>query len=155
MVRDTIIVYQNGFNDDAEKIKKYLEGAGASVKVKRWDELKDDEKEKDNLILIGDASFEPVSHIFSIAQRLNLYAYIENGKVVTVNGREYDDGCVIVAVNNPWNPKGTAANENMVMVVAGTTAEEVEGGVNVLLNPDEIRYRYACVVVNGEVIPVP
>ncbi|RLG22857.1 hypothetical protein DRN72_00695 [Methanosarcinales archaeon] len=155
MVRDTIIVYQNGFNDDAEKIKKYLEGAGASVKVKRWDELKDDEKKKDNLILIGDASFEPASHIFSIAQRLNLYAYIENGKVVTVNGREYDDGCVIVAVNNPWNPKGTAANENMVMVVAGTTAEEVEGGVNVLLNPDEIRYRYACVVVNGEVIPVP
>ena len=156
VVRDTIIVYQSGVKDEAEKLASFLENRGVTVKVTTWGEVSEEEKESYNLILLGDSSFTPIDDIFSIADRLNLYTYIHDGEIkVSSADSPTQEGCVVIATNSIYNPKGTAVNENIIFIVAGTDISKVKDGVNALLNPDSIRYRYAAIVDGNNVIPVP
>jgi hypothetical protein len=63
---------------------------------------------------------------------------------------------VIQATQNPWNPKGLGACENVVWVVSGMDRGQVLDAVDTLINHyEEVRYAYAGVIINGQISKVP
>ncbi|MHC1589252.1 MAG: DUF4430 domain-containing protein [Methermicoccaceae archaeon] len=161
VVRDTLIVYEKGAEQPAQNIAARLKEYGAKdVRVIPQDELTESEKEQCNLILVGTRALKPIDFLFGLHSRLNIYTYIEDGKVVMEdvrgNAKSLGKGGVIVATNSPWNPKGTGVNENIVWVVAGTSLDKVESVADVVCStPEKLRYFYAAAVVDGKVMRVP
>ncbi|HIH69514.1 DUF4430 domain-containing protein [Methermicoccus shengliensis] len=161
VVRDTLIVYEDGLEESAQQIAERLRQEGATrVSVITYDELTQQQREQDNIILVGTYEFEPIHFVLGLHARLNIYTYIENGKVVMedVGGKKsvLGDGGIIVATNSPWNPRGTGVNENMVWVVAGTSKEEANAAAELVAKtPERLHYFYSVAVVNGDVVRVP
>jgi hypothetical protein len=95
-------------------------------------------------------------------QRLGFFAYFENGNLIVIdsNGEvtaEYGAGTgLIQTTQNPWNPKGIGACENVVWLVSGTDETGVKNALDALINHhSEFQYACAVVVVGGEIIEVP
>jgi hypothetical protein len=71
--------------------------------------------------------------------------------------REYTSGAgVIQATQNPWNPKGTGACENVAWLISGTDEDSIKSAVKALaLHHNELRYAFGAVVQEGRIIKVP
>ncbi len=161
VVRSTIIVYEGGSEQAAQNIAARLREEGAdNVSVIPLDKLTESEKEQSHLILVGTRTFEPIDFVLGLHSRLNIYTYIEDGNVVVEDmggkTKALGKGGIIVATNSPWNPRGTGTNENIVWVIAGTSADEVDNAAEVVSKtPEELQYFYAAASVGGEVVRVP
>jgi len=158
----TIIVYEDGFEGEALQLKDKLTDFGVNeVSIKTMVNLSDNEKKHSNLVLMGTKDFQPVSELNMIYDKVGFYVYFRNGEMVMLDcegkiREKFVSGGVIQAAQNPWNPKGILASENVVWMVSGLSEDDVDSVVNVLVKHyDEIRYFFAVVVVDGKVKGVP
>lgn len=159
----TIIACADSLKEDAENLERRLVGLGVSnVSIKRLSELSENEKESCNLLLLGTKDSEPLSELNQVWNRLGFFAHFENGNLVVLNTEgevvtKCDAGVgLIQATQNPWNPKGIGACENVVWLVSGTDETRVKDTIHALVNRyTEFQYACAVVVANGEIIKVP
>jgi hypothetical protein len=159
----TIIVYADRLKEDAENLERRLIRLGVSnVSTKRTGELSENEKESSNLILLGTMDNMFISELNQNWKRLGFFTYFENGNLVVLDAEgeiaaKYDSGVgLIQATQNPWNPNGIGACENVVWMVSGTDEAGVKDALDALVNHHiELQYACAAIVANGEIIKVP
>jgi len=159
----TIIVYANGLRGDAEDLENRLAQLSiGDVSIKRLSELSENEKESRNLLLLGTMDCQHISELNQVWNRLGFFAHFKNGNLVVLNTEgevvtNYGAGVgLIQATQNPWNPKGIGACENVVWLVSGTDEAGVKDAIHALVNRyTEFQYACAVVVANGEIIKVP
>lgn len=157
----TVIVYDEGFQDVAQDLVSKIEKLGVeNICAQAATELLSQNKEHSNLILLGTRDLDLISELNGNS-KLGFYAYFEDSKVVIFdsqgNETQHMSSCgLIQATQNPWNPKGIGACENVVWMISGTDKAAVKDAANTLLiGYEELRYAYAAVIIDGEVIKVP
>lgn len=157
----TIIVYDQNFQDAAQDLMSKLEKLGVeNVRAQAANELSSQDKEHSNLILLGTEDLDLISELNGIS-KLGFSIYFERGKVVIFDSQgnkmrgEFNCG-LIQATQNPWNPKGIGACENVVWMVSGTNENQVRNAIDTLTNRcEEFHCAYAAVIIGEEVIKVP
>jgi hypothetical protein len=162
-VRPTVIAYDDGLGDSAERIRDALEALGvADARTCRGSELADTDKQSSNLVVVGTPAFDLVSEMNKAWNRLGLFVRFEGSEmIVHDSGGEVSAklgaGCgVVQATQSPWNPKGIGVCENVVWMVSGVDDEGVRRAADILTRgPDEIGSAWAVVVADGQVIRVP
>jgi len=162
-VSPTVIAYADDFKEEADSLKDGLSQRGVnSPSTKRLSELSADEKESANLILLGTIDSELISELNDIWERLGFFAHFEEEGLVVFNAEgevaaEYGAGVgLIQATQNPWNPKGTGAAENVVWLISGTDTAGVKSALDALINhPTRLQYAGAAVIASGEIIRIP
>lgn len=159
----TLIVCQDNMGGMARKLEKKLAQLEVSnVGIKSFSELAENEKGGSNLILVDRLENSLISELNQNWKRLGFFAYFESGNLVVIDGKgetttKYGAGTgLIQATQNPWNPNGIGACENVVWLVSGTDEAGVESAIATLTNyHNEFQYACAVVVVDGEIIKVP
>lgn len=162
-VKPTIIVYDGGFEQNAEELEDTLIDLGvASVSSQPIGELGDSDKRNANLIIIGYSDGEMIAEMNSAWNKMGFFARFEEGglNVYTGTGEQaaqYGPGTgIIQATQSPWNPKGTGVCENVVWMVSGTDGAGIEAAVEALITrPSEMQHAFAVVVADGQIIKVP
>lgn len=159
----TIIAYADDLAKEADNLENQLSQLGVNnISTKRLSELSADEKESANLILLGTTDSELISELNDIWDRLGFFAHFEEEKLVVFNAEgeiatEYGAGVgLIQATQNPWNPKGIGAAENVVWLISGTDTAGVKSALDALINhPARLQYAGAAVIASGEIIRIP
>ncbi len=159
----TVIVYSYDLKEIAEKLKvKLIEHGVKDVSIKEDDLLSEQEKRHSNLIILGTADSPLISELNGLYDKIGFSVYFEEGGFVLDSKRDitarYNSAGVIQATQNPWNPKGIGACENVLLVITGTDEGEVKNSANILIhrsNENEIRNAFAIVVVEDNLIRVP
>ncbi len=162
-VSPTLIVYQDTMKENAKKLEKKLIKLGVnSTGTRSFSELTVNEKESSNLIVVGLPDNNLISELNQNWQRLGFFAYFENGNLIVIDSggevtAEYGAGTGVIQVTqNPWNPKGIGACENVVWLVSGTDEAGLGDALDDLINHhDEFQYAGGIVVVDSEIIKVP
>lgn len=157
-----VVYYDEGFQDAAQDLLTGLAKLGVgNISAHAATKLSTQDKEHSNLILLGTEDFELISEMNKNYGKLGFYIHFEDGKVAVWNPRGDDKQCysdcgLIQATQNPWNPKGIGACENVVWMISGTDKAQVRNTVNVLVNHyEEFWYAGAAIIANGKVIRVP
>jgi hypothetical protein len=159
----TVVVYEEPFVSDAESLLASLRETGVScISTILDDQLSEDIKQKSHLIIIATPENSMISELYKIHKKLGFYAYLEPGKILALDTagnvhKEYGSGSgIIQATQNPWNPKGIGAGENVAWVVTGADVNGVKNAATALVNnQDELRYAFAAVVSEGEIVKIP
>lgn len=162
-VRPTIIIYHRGLKEYAQSLAGRLSELGVKeISVQGYDQLTQGDQEHCNLILLGTKDNELISELNDIYTRLGFYAYFSQEKLVALNSKgevasEYGAGSgLIQATQNPWNPKGVGASENVVWVVSGSDEAGVESAARALIDHQaDFKYAHAVVIAEGKVIKLP
>jgi hypothetical protein len=161
--RPTVVVYSANLLKEAEELQDGLVALGVSdVSITGAGGLAVSEKEASNLVLLGTADNELILELNRNWKKLGLFAYFEGGNLVVLDARgeiasTYSTAAgLIQATQNPWNPKGTGACENVVWTVTGTDEEGVKAAIDAVLNyPAQLQYAFAAVIASGEIIRIP
>ncbi|GAB6273288.1 MAG: hypothetical protein STSR0004_01510 [Peptococcaceae bacterium] len=158
----TTVVYAQGFNEEAQRLKNKLLNHGVqSVQVKEMLALTVNEKEGHNLFLIGSAGSPLIKELNRVFQEREVIYFAPNeiivrnykGKTEITYGPGYG---ILQAAQNPWNPKGNLACEGLVTVVSGLDEPGVRRAANVLINhPEKLKHTFAAVVGKEKVIKAP
>ncbi|UCG10295.1 MAG: DUF4430 domain-containing protein [Dehalococcoidia bacterium] len=162
-VSPTLIAHADDLAKEADNLENRLSQLGINnISIKRLSELSMDEKESANLILLGTIDSELISELNDIWERLGFFAHFEEEKLVVFNASgevtaEYGAGVgLIQATQNPWNPKGIGAAENVVWLISGTDTDGVKSALDALINhPTQLQYASAAVTASGEIIRIP
>lgn len=162
-IRPTLIVYSDSLEDPARKLEGKLTGIGmVGTGTRNFAELSVPEKEDCNLILLDTIDNGLISEMDRNWKRMGFFVRSENRRLVVLNTRgepamEFGSGAgVVQATQNPWNPDGVGACENVVWIVTGTDETGVISATEALLErTTEFSYAFAAVVVNGEIIRIP
>jgi len=161
--QSTLIVYSDNLREAAQELKNGLLPLGVNdVSLSSISELPVTDKEASNLILLGMADNELISELNQNWKKLGFFARFENGNLVILNAQGETDTTystatgLIQATQNPWNPNGIGACENVAWMVAGTDERGVRGAIDTLLeNHAQLQYAFAVVIANGEIIKIP
>jgi len=162
-VSPTTIAYDGDLAREADSLKDRLSQLGINnISIKRLSELSMDGKESANLILLGTIDSELISELNDIWDRLGFFAHFEQEGLAVFSAQgelsaEYGAGVgLIQATQNPWNPKGIGAAENVVWLISGTDTAGVKSALDALINhPTRLQYTAAAVITSGEIIRVP
>ena len=160
VISPTIIVYDEGFRSAAKVLESRLDELGVKNVRMAGPESSAYSKEHSNLILVGTENFDPISELNG-NRKLRFYIQLEEGEVVVYDSHgsehRHESECgLIQATQNPWNPRGISACENVAWMVSGTNGSQVENAAAILANHyEEFQYASAAVIVGEEVIKVP
>jgi hypothetical protein len=162
-VSPTLIVCPDYLKEDVIRLEEDLTQLGVKdVSTRSLDELTEGEIGKANVILVSVPENRLSSELNQNWQRLGFFAHFENGDLIVINNdgevtAEYGAGTgLIQATQNPWNPKGIGACENVVWLVSGTDEAGVSNALEALLDHhSKFQYAGAVVVADGEIIRVP
>jgi len=161
-VAPTVVVYAEGFQEYALKLKEKLAALGVrEMMVKGAGTLTAEEKGKNNLFIIAPAGDGLINELNKHCREREP-VYFEGGQVIVRNHKgkpeaTYGPGWgILQAVQNPWNPKGSLACEGTVWIVSGVDETGVKRAANVLTGQTEkLKYVFAAAVGNGEMIKAP
>lgn len=163
-VAPTLIVYDSGFEQEAESLRAYLSALGVEeVYVKTPSELGSDKAEC-NIVILAAADSELIEELNSdrLWKRAGFFARFQGGKIVAYDSlgevsEEYGAGCgLIQATQNPWNPGGIGACENVVWMVSGVDDAGVRAAAGALAEQYPGFWRaYGAVVTEDEIITLP
>jgi hypothetical protein len=161
-VYPTTIIYQQLYLNEADSLMEYLQQAGVNnVSAIEISELTEPVKTGHNLILISGTDNTILEELGKAQKKLGLYVYVENGGLILTdasgNKQELSsDSAVIEATQNPWNPAGTAAGQNVLWIITGTNDVAVKNVVSVLTTGfDDIKYSFALAVTGTDIIKIP
>ncbi len=128
----TVVAYEYNYKAEANNILKFLHKQNITATKLEISMLNNSMKRTDNLILIG--TDDPVlNYLFSSYKNLGLKYRISGSSVVDWNGNK-SSGAFAEAVQSPFNPKGTMACENVVIIISGN--ENIGNIVTKLQSPD-------------------
>lgn len=160
-IRNTTIVYSNEFYYAAVALQQSLEQHGVFSSIAIFNDLSDNDKMNNNLILVNTYDNELIKELNTNARTLGFFIEFEEGKIKTFDetGEEqhvFENGGVVLATQNPWNPKGNWNSENVVWIITGITIEDVTNAADVLINNNEdIKNTASIVVANEKIYKVP
>jgi hypothetical protein len=161
-VAPTILVFEEPFASEAESLLQKLKTDGVvQAAAVRHDRLSGEDRENNNLIIIAGPENTLVVELNEIHKKLGFYVHIESGRIIVLDdsgsvSREYGPGCgLIQATQNPWNPKGTGACENVVWMVTGADEDGVKSAAQAIYDGDSLRHACAAIVSGGEVVKIP
>ena len=162
-VSPTLIVCPDYLKQDVEKLEEKLAQLEVvDVGVRSLDELSESERGNSNIILVSGPDNSLVAELSENWKRLGLFAYFENGDLIVIDSdgeiaAEYGAGTgLIQATQNPWNPKGVGACENVAWLVSGTDDDGIKNALDALVDRhSKMQYTAAVVVADGEIIKVP
>lgn len=164
-VRPTTVVCDSVFAEEAEDLADELKAAGAQeVSLLVGESPSESTMQDNNLLLVVSPGNTLSEELYGVRDRLGLFTAIANSTVSVYNTRGEVSGTytsrtgVIEAMQNPWNPHGTGACENVVILVTGTDGEGVRMAANVLAGSwGDIELWSAAVVVDGipSLVPSP
>lgn len=162
-VPPTVIVYDESLQEEAQSLRDYLIQLGIEdVSTTNTAGLSQDEKESCHLILVGTANCPLISELNQVYRKLGLFVHFDAGRMIALNSsgeieKRYGSGTgVIQATQNPWNPRGIGACENVVWMISGTDEDGVRAAVAALTKyHSELKYAFGAIVANGEIIKVP
>jgi len=163
VIYPTIIVYQDGWEEEARRVADRLRHLGITeASIKGITELQNTEKESGNLILLGTPDFPLIAELNRVWKRLGFFAQFQDGVLTVFDSKgktaaEYGDGVgIIQATQSPWNPKGIGVCENTVWIVSGSDKAGVKASVDTLVSwANDFKYACSVVITAGEVIRVP
>jgi len=159
----TIIVYSDGLNKSAECLADTLKNAGViDLTVMPLIELSSELKASANIILIAESDSQPILEINDLWRRLGFYVHIgedfievydEKGEIA----EEYITSMgFIQATQNPWNPRGLGACENVLWIISGTDQSAIENAADILCQrQQDIKYAYSAIIDSGILQLVP
>ncbi len=162
-VAPTIIVHENGWSRQALSLAKKLEDTGVDkINTKTFDALTVEEMETSNIIALGSYDFGLVTLVNDIWDRLGLFARFNEGKLIVydVKGKLVNDygseTGVILAMQNPFNPRGTGACENVLWLISGTDKDGTLSALDILLvKPEQLSYSAGVIVTPTSILPLP
>ena len=162
-VKPTTIVYEEWFQDCAQLLIETLSELGVGeLSAVTHNQLPKASQEQHNLIVLGRQDNELILELNNLHKKLGFYTYFNDGKLVVLDAEgevasEYGAGSgLIQATQNPWNPKGVGAGENVVWMISGTDDEGVRKAVQALTSSSsDLRYAYAAVVIEQSAIKIP
>jgi hypothetical protein len=118
----TIIAYEPEFRALAEKVREKIKNEGANCTLAPVNTLTENEKMKDNLILLGRNS-SLLRELFENYRALGLKYRMVGDSVMDWKGTE-KMGDFAEAIQSPYNPEGAGACENTVIIISGTGSLE-------------------------------
>lgn len=159
----TIIVYTGELENEAGKLAQSLAKTGVGdVTAKSHAALSEKEKESSNIILMGTKDDDFIIELNRVWKRLGFFAYFKDNTLVTVDSKgevaaTYGGGAgLIQATQNPWNPKGIGACENVAWMISGTDEAGTRNAVDAMIkHSSELRYAYGIIVNGDEIIRIP
>lgn len=162
-VAPTLVVYEDAFALEAEALAQRLRDCGVSqVSTTPSAQLPGEAKKRCNLLIIGSLRNDLISELNNLHRKLGFYTDIEDPElhVHDASGNiaaEYDrEWGLLQATQNPWNPNGTGACENVAFMVTGSDVDSVKRAASVLANTTEaLHYAFAVIIADGKVIKVP
>ena len=155
------IVYSKEFLHEAYMVKNKLEDLDILSSVISFNKLLDEKKENNNLILIGKYDESLIKELYENSKELGFFIEVQDDNIQTFDEtgnpeNVFDYGGVIIATQNPWNPKGNWNGENVVWVVSGVTSKDVHNAVDLLVNnPDDLKNATSIVIINENIYKVP
>lgn len=161
--KPTWVVYEEPFSAEAEALVEKMKGYGITeFMTVSCDLLSDESKVNSNLIIIVRPDNKLISELNKAYKKLGFYAYFEQGELIVLdaegnNYMTYSEECgLIQATQNPWNPKGVGAGENVVWMVTGIDVDGVRSAAEVITNnKDELSHAFAVVISDKKVIKIP
>jgi hypothetical protein len=161
-VYPTTIIYEIPYLGEADRLLNYLQEAGVkNINAIEINQLTELVKTGNNLILISGTGNMILEELGKAQKKLGLYAYVENGDLILTedsgNKQELGSNCAIIeATQNPWNPSGTAAGQNVLWIITGTNDEMVKNTISVLTTGfDNIRYSFAVALRGTDIVKIP
>jgi hypothetical protein len=162
-VKPTAMVYDDPFAEEAKALATKLEGWGTSeVLLTSAEALSEAVKESYNLIIIGKADNGLILELNQIPKKLGFFARLDGDKITVLDEKgepagEYGVGWgLIQATQNPWSPGGVGSGESIVFIVTGTDEKGIKSAAQALINNSEgLRYAYAVLVNNNQIIKIP
>ena len=161
-VAPTTIVYADGFQDYAQKLKEKLTVLGVrEVVIKEASSLTAEEKERNNLFILAPVGSSLLSELNKHYQAREIIYFGEEKIIVRDHKgkhlQTYGPGFgVLQVIQNPWNPKGSLACEGVVWAVTGFDETGVKRAANVLIGQAErLKNTFAAVVGENQLIKVP
>jgi hypothetical protein len=161
--RATSIVFESGLEKEASGMNAYLQSSGVmALDLTAIDALAEKDRQERNLLLLALPDNSLVRELNRNWRRLGFYAYFENAEIVALNAegkttQRYGSGTgLIQATQNPWNPDGIGADENVVWLISGTDPAGLQSAVDVLVNQSEsLTYACSIIVSGGNIIRLP
>jgi len=162
-IKPTTIVYEEWFQDCAQLLVETLSELGVGeLSAVIHNQLPKASQEQHNLIVLGRQDNELILELNNLHKKLGFYTYFKSGKLLVLNAKgevasEYGAGSgLIQATQNPWNPKGVGAGENVVWMISGTDDEGVRKAVQALTSSSaDLSYAYAAVVIERSAVKIP
>jgi hypothetical protein len=139
-VRPTVVAHGHGFEDEASRIVAMLESSGVSnVRSQPLVGLDGPTKEDANLIIVAGSDEPLVQEVYANWQKLGLFARLNTAglEVFSAAGdATVVDGAagLLQPLQNPWNPSGTGACENVALLVTGTDTAGVRAAATALVD---------------------
>ena len=163
VARPTTVVFEAGYAAEAEALATELAAAGTGdVAVVDTVGLDGTDRDTHNLVLVAGPDEPLVVELYGVRERVGLFTALEPGTLVVfaadgaVSATFGTGTGVIEAMQNPWNPRGTGACENAVLLVSGTDEEGVRAAANALIRSwRDFGLWAAAIVVESEPARVP
>ena len=161
-VRPTVVAHGRGFEDEAVRIVEALRACDVQdVSHRPLAEAGEPAKQDANLIIVAGSDEPLVREVFGEWEKLGLFARLDAAglEVFTSAGdATWVDGSagLLQPLQNPWNPSGTGACENVTLLVTGTDTAGVRAAVSALMDGRQGSETW-CGAVVGEsaVTPLP
>ncbi len=162
--RASVVAYEAAFAEEADSIASLLERSGAAeVSLVPLAGVTPQQRESCHLVVVAGPDAGLVRELFDKRTKLGFFTSLEGSilRTYSPSGEEtamFDVATgVLTATQSPWNPKGTGACENVVVVVSGCDAAGVRAAARALVNSHEQFLTWCGAVVDsdGNVQPVP
>jgi hypothetical protein len=137
--RPSVVAYGSQYAQEAADIAAVLRGAGArDVSLVALAQLTPEQMSSSHLVLLADSDAAAVREVFDRRSKLGLFVSLD-GSVLrgfAASGEEkavYERAAgVLAATQNPWNPRGTGACENVLVLISGCDEAGVRAAARAL-----------------------
>jgi hypothetical protein len=159
----TVVVYGTDYRSEALAIAGVLEDCGVvDVECVDVSSLGEEWQQERNLIIVAGAEDALVRDVYASWDKVGLFTRLETSglSVFTASGEETtlsgETAGLLQPLQNPWNPSGIGACENVVLLVSGTDSDGVRSAVDALLEHGDTMATWCGAVVQDKVLlPVP
>ncbi len=141
VVLPTVVAHESQYQDEAVSIAASLRRDGVTdVRVEQIADVTSSARADCNLVVVAGLEEQLVRDVLERWDRLGLFARLD-GAVLRVSSAagevvdEYDEATgLLQPLQNPWNPAGSGACENVLLLVTGTDAAGVRLAAKALVD---------------------
>jgi hypothetical protein len=162
--RATVVAYEEPFASETAAIVALLESRGVPDVVSLpLLEVTQQQRESLNLIIVAGSTAPEIRELYDNRERLGLFTSLEDSVLRTYSASGVETGVyttgtgVLEAMQSPWNPSGTGACQNVVLLVSGCDEDGVRGAAQAVVesHAEFLTWCTALVTADGEARPVP
>jgi len=155
--RPSVVAYEPVYRSEAAGIAGVLGNAGVpDVSLVELAELTPEQTSSSHLVLLAGPDAAPVREVFDNRAKLGLFVSLDGSvlRAFAASGEQkaaYERAAgVLAASQNPWNPKGTGACENVVVVVSGCDEAGVRAAARALAQEHDRLLTWCGAVVESD-----